>query len=77
MSKPKVYTTGKIRKEKNKMTGVTIDVVETEHRYTPELCKNCRKNPRNHGSSRCQECTDQNRIRGIENNRLNRRIQGK
>lgn len=60
------------RSEKAK-DGKQILVIETD--APPELCRNCKKNPRAIGyGARCKECTDAYGAHEFEENRLRKKI---
>lgn len=70
MSKIKIVRTG-IRKESN-----GTDVVETKLQEVPQQCKECKKEPRKHGSKRCEKCTNGYYMLKASEQRLKQKIEG-
>lgn len=50
------------------------EILETKYVDNLMPCKQCNKNKREYGSSRCSECTKKYRIGNIGRNRLNRMV---
>lgn len=52
-----------------------IEVLETKFIDRPQLCKNCGKNSRTSGSSRCKECTTGYKMTLFNMERLNKKVE--
>lgn len=61
-------------KEFTKKDGQKMQVLETEQRVKESECKDCGKNPRNQGSSRCKECVNKYRASQYSNERLAKKV---
>lgn len=57
----------KLRHDKD-VNGKEMDVLETKYQDQVLVCKNCTKNPRANGASRCTECI--NKHKTFQNNQM-------
>lgn len=62
-----------VETKKDKL-GNKYQVVKTAPEIQESPCKQCKKNPRNQGSSRCEKCTINHRAQEINKSRLNKKI---
>ena len=71
-NKPRLQMTG-IKPEEDKKGNVIMKIA-TKFEAAPS-CKQCQKNPRQIGSSRCKECSDLHKEQEYNNARLQRKIE--
>lgn len=69
MSKFKLF--GKKMREQNN----GIQILETEYREKPEVCKECKQKPKAQASSRCVDCSTKYRVQKFESDRLKERVE--
>ena len=73
MSRAKIRVVG-VRNTTDKLNN-KIRVLVTAPAESEEVCKQCKKEPKVHGSSRCEKCSNQYKVQKLNDARLSRKIE--